>query len=226
MKRLLLAAAAMSLLLSPGRSGAADFCATAGATVTLTDLTWTEEDGLVRAKGAWTAGEGAAGVEVEYRVQSDRQWAEWRSGASGSWEVAFPYSVCRRNTFQVDVSPSFKSGSVLVHCLNQGRAVATRDFVISCQAQAQIGPCQWECEEGPPARCSGLCTGTARKGVGGLVALVGVNDQDYQVAEGPVKGPWSVPVTCAPGDRVTFKVRDRDGTGGFSNIAEQPCGKE
>jgi hypothetical protein len=56
--------------------------------------------------------------------------------------------------------------------------------------------------------------------------MQGVNGKNYQIVEGAPQGPWTWTVTCAPGDMVSFLVRDKAGTGVLSAVAELPCGKE
>jgi hypothetical protein len=223
MKNLLSVAGAMFLLLSAAPAGAAEVCANAKAAVTITDASWA--DGVLKASGTWQAGEGAVGVAMEYRIESDREWLELRAGASGTWEVAIPYRDCGRNTFQAESMPVVKSGAVQVHCLGKGQAV-TRNFNVDCSPAASFGSCQWECAEGPPVRCTGQCSGTGRGGTGTLLGLLGVNGKDFQYAEGPANGPWTAIVTCSPGDMVSFQVRDKGGAGAPSKTVEHPCGQE
>lgn len=210
---------------APASPPKSDVCAGAKGAVTIESVSFA--DGLLKAAGTWRVGEGRVGALVEYRIQSDRQAAEVRSGPEGTWEAALPYDRCGRSVLRVDVFPSVKSGAVQVHCLADGQAV-TRSFQVDCTPAAGIGPCQWECaeEQGKPDWCSGSCTATAKGGEGSLVAMIGMNDKDYQLVEGPEFGPWTAAVTCAAGDKVSFKVRDHVGSGAFSNVAELPCGKE
>jgi hypothetical protein len=213
----------MAILILPAAAGAADLCAKVKAGVEIKALSF--ENGTVKASGTWRVGEDSVGAMLEYRLQSDRQWAESRSGTSGTWEISLPWDKCYRSGFRVDVFPTLKVGNLLVHCTENGGS-AVQIFMASCAPSVALGPCQWECSEESPTQCSGTCTGTAKGGNGNLVALQGVNGKDFQVIEGPPRGPWSWSVTCSPGDKVSFKVRDQSGTGGFSNEAEWPCGKE
>ena len=222
MKIVFLSLGAALVLLSAASVEAADPCANARAAVTLKDVTWA--GGVLKASGTWQVGEGAAGVTMEYRVQSDRQWLEQRSGAAGAWEVALPYSRCGRNSFRAEAFPSVQSGAVQVQCLEKG-GTDTRTFMVDCTPTATLASCQWECAEGPPVRCTGQCTGTGKGGIGNLVGFLGINGKDYQVAEGPPAGPWTAVVTCSPGDMVSFMVRDKGGAGAPS-VVEHPCGQE
>jgi len=213
----------IALLLLPAAARAENLCASVKAGVTITNVSWAA--GVLKASGTWQVGEESPGAMLEYRVQSDRQWAESRSGKSGNWEVSLPWTSCDRSTFRVDVFPSLKLGDVLVHCTENGKSTK-QSFNVSCAPTAELGPCQWECVEEPAPRCSGTCTGTAKGGAGLLLAMQGINGQGFQVVEGPSQGPWTWTVTCAPGDKVSFKVRDQGGTGLFSKAAERSCGQE
>jgi hypothetical protein len=212
---------------APASPPKSDVCAGAKGAVTIETVSFA--DGVVKAAGTWRVGEGRAGALIEYRIQSDRQAAEVHSGPAGTWEAALPYGHCGRSVLRVDAFPSVKSGELQVHCLADGQA-ATRSFEVDCSPAADLGPCQWECAEPAGEKgktfCSGSCTATARGGEGSLVAMIGVDDEDYQLVEGPEFGPWTATVTCEPGHRVTFKVRDHVGSGAFSKVAELPCGKE
>jgi hypothetical protein len=102
---------------------------------------------------------------------------------------------------------------------------APRRFEISCAPKAEIVDCQWECEAGETPQCSGVCTASARLGKGGYLPFWGLNGEGWQqAAESASEGPWSFPVTCAPGQRISFKVRDRSGRGLWSEVDEIGCG--
>jgi hypothetical protein len=52
--------------------------------------------------------------------------------------------------------------------------------------------------------------------------------QTFEISCAPVaegEGPFTQAVTCMPGQKISFKVRDRDGRGLWSNVAELGCGK-
>jgi hypothetical protein len=51
-----------------------------------------------------------------------------------------------------------------------------------------------------------------------------VNGEGWQQGEATSEGPWSHPVACDPGQRISFKVRDRDGRGYWSAVDEIGCG--
>lgn len=224
MKNTMLSLGALLLCLSTAfPAGAAEVCADAKAAVTISDASWA--DGVLKVSGTWQAGEGTAGVMMEYRIESDREWLELRTGSSGTWEVTIPYRDCGRSNFQAEAIPSVRNGTVQVQCLGKGQA-ATRDFTVDCSPVAALASCQWECAEGPPVRCTGQCTGTGRGGLGNLLGFMGINRKDYKIAEGPPEGPWTAVVTCSPGDVVSFLVRDKGGAGAPSKVTERPCGRE
>jgi hypothetical protein len=51
-----------------------------------------------------------------------------------------------------------------------------------------------------------------------------VNGDAWQAAAEAGEGPFIQAVTCVPGQRISFKVRDRNGRGLWSNVAELGCG--
>lgn len=204
---------------------AADVCSGTKATVSIADVSYA--GGMLKAGGSWNVGEGSLGAILEYRVQSNRQWVESRPGISGEWILELPYDRCGRSTFEVQVLARVKSGEIEAVCLeSMGKAV--QHFVVDCKPKAVIGSCQWECvqEKDQPARCAGTCEAGAEGGLAGLVAMVAINDQGFQAVEGPDRGPWTLTLSCSPGDRISFKVRDHLGRGPFSDVAETLCGKE
>ena len=203
---------------------AQDPCAAATAAVTLGDFALGEDS--FDAKGTWQAGGGAVGVLLEFRVDNDRIRMESRSGASGSWEVASmrpKEAKCGRHTVRVHAYPSVKQGEGLLHCLGKG-ASAPRQFELSCAPIAEIVDCQWECGGGDKPQCTGTCTAQARKGRLSYAPFWGMNGDGWQQGADPGEGPWTHPVACAPGQRISFKVRDRDGRGLWSEIDEIGCG--
>jgi hypothetical protein len=202
-----------------------DLCSTATAAVTIADLAVGESS--IDAKGTWQAGGGAAGILLEYRIDSDRMQIESQSGASGSWEIARMEpndGRCGRHTLRVYVYPSVQDGARQLHCLARGSS-APRQFEISCAPIAEIVDCQWECTGGDSPQCTGICSASARKGRLGYVPFWGVNGVGWQQGGGePSGGPWTHPVACAVGQRISFKVRDRDGRGLWSEVDEIGCG--
>lgn len=202
-----------------------DLCSAATSSVDVGDVT-VAEDNTLDGKGTWAAGGGADGVLLEYRIDSDRMLSETRTGAAGSWdfERMLPNDTsCGRHTLVVFAFPSVKAGDRHLHCLK--RVTSTpRVFEISCSPRVEIVDCQWECSGGDSPLCNGVCTATARRGKLGYVPYWGVNGEDWEQGDASSEGPWSHPVACAPGERISFKVRDRDGRGYWSEVDEIGCG--
>ena len=203
---------------------AQDPCSTATAAVTITDLQVGEN--TIDAKGTWQV-EGAAGVLLEYRIDSDRMQSESRSGAAGSWDLTLArpgYLRCGPHTLRVIVFPSVQAGARLLHCLSRDTSTPRR-FEVSCAPIAEILDCQWHCTGGEDAECTGVCTAEARRGRVTYVPFWGVDGAGWQqVGEGHSKGPWTFPVACVPGQKISFKVRDRDEDGPWSEVDEIGCG--
>jgi hypothetical protein len=202
-----------------------DLCSAATVSVTIADLQVGEDS--IAAKGTWQVGGGAVGVLLDYRINNARGPMESHSDASGSWEAArleLFDKTCGFRELRVHAYPSVQDGPRLRHCVAQVKS-APQVFEISCAPKAEIVDCQWECEGGEAPRCSGLCAGSARLGRAGYLPFWGVNGEGWQqAAEAPSEGPWSHPVTCAPGQRISFKVRDRSGRGLWSEVDEIGCG--
>jgi len=204
---------------------AADPCSTATVSVTITDLKLGEDSLAVN--GTWQVGGGAVGVLMDFRINNARGPIESRSGTSGSWD--FPQlelidKSCGYYELRITAYPSVQDGPRLIHCVAQGSSIP-RPFQISCAPSVEIVDCQWECGGGEAPQCSGICSASARLGRPGYVPFWGVNGESWQQgAETPSEGPWSQPVTCSPGQRISFKVRDRNGRGLWSEVDEIGCG--
>lgn len=177
----------------------------------------------VKGEGTWEV-TGADGVLLEYRIDMDRYQAEMRTGAKGPWTVTqfFPYQECRKHTLRVYVFPAFRDGDRLFACLEHGSS-APKPFEFNCDPLAKIDSCAWQCSDD---ECTGTCTASASSGIPDYQAWWGLNDAHYEAVEGASKGPWKKEITCAPGERVNFKVRSRNGTGIWSKPAEWICGKQ
>jgi hypothetical protein len=201
----------------------ADLCPTATASATIADLTLKESQ--VDARGAWQSGGSAAGVILEYRFDSDRLQSEGQAGPSGTWTMTQDLTKygCGKHTLRVTAVPYVQDGARQVHCLNDSTFVK-QTFEVSCAPVAEIVDCQWECTGGDQPQCTGTCTGAARRGKLSYVPSWGVNDDAWQSAATPGEGPFTQAVSCAPGQKISFKVRDRDGRGLWSNVAELGCG--
>jgi hypothetical protein len=204
---------------------AQDLCSAATASVTITGLEVGETS--IAAKGTWQVGGGAVGILLDYRIDNGRGQMESRAGASGSWDIARMEpgdKKCGRHTLRVYAYPSVQDGAKQLHCVAQGSS-EPRQFEISCTPKAEIADCQWECSGGETPQCSGNCSAGARLGRPGYLPFWGLNGEGWQQgAEVPSEGPWSHPVTCAPGQRISFKVRDRNGRGLWSEVDEIGCG--
>lgn len=209
----------------PSAATEQDLCSTATAAVTVGELA--VEESFVDAKGSWQAGGGASGVMLEYRIDQDRFESETWLGAAGAWSVVRMKAKdqrCGRHTLRVYAYPSVQDGGRQLHCL--GRATsAARQFEISCAPIAEIVDCQWECSGGQVPHCNGICTATASRGKLSYVPFWGTDGEEWQQGtEATAAGPWNQVVACSPGQRISFKVRDRDGRGLWSNVDEIGCG--
>lgn len=212
------------LLLPAERARAADACAAASAAVAIAEASFA--DGVLTAHGSWEVSGASAlsGVMVEYRIDQDRLQSEVRPGTSGTWEVTQGFTICGPHTLRVFAFPAVQEGGRLMHCLERGVSQASR-FTVSCAPLAQIDSCAWECSgAAAERRCSGTCTGSASGGRGLYIPFWGLGGAGFQPVPPPFAGPWNQPVTCAAGQRVSFKVRDRHGSGAWSEVAERACG--
>jgi len=205
----------------PDRPAAA-VCAEADATPEKTSFT-EDHHGSFRVAGTWKASGKAVGVQLEYRIDSDRYGAESQRGAEGRWTYVDAFPECGPHTTRIHAYPLVLVGGREVICLGRDRSVAA-NFESSCLPEAQITGCAWRCNPGPPAVCTGTCTGQASGDLGGYVPYWGLDDAGYQAGpENDRQGPWTQSITCTPGQKVSFKVRGRAGTGGYSPPVEVPC---
>lgn len=211
----------LALILLAAPVAAADLCPTATASATIAELTVKEV--LVESKGGWQSGGSAAGVIVEYRFDSDRLQSEGQAGPSGNWHITQEILGCGNHTLRVTAVPYVQDGVRQVHCLNQSTFVK-QTFAVSCAPVAEIVDCQWECTGGKEPSCTGNCTGAARRGKLSYLPYWGVNGDAWQPAEMAGVGPFTQVVSCVPGQRISFKVRDRDGRGSWSEVDELGCG--
>ena len=219
MKRSMGVLLALPVLLAASPALAADLCASVSSSLTQSELTMVGEDSI-QAKGTWQVAGGAAGVMVETRIDSDRMQSEAQSGTSGSWSITQEVTQgCGRHTVRFFAFPYVQDGTRQVHCLKQVSSAA-KQFEISCLPVVEIVDCQWECSG---EECTGTCTTEARRGKLTYVPHWGVNGESWQAGD-PSEGPWTHPVACKPGQRISFKVRDRDGRGRWSEVDEIGCG--
>ena len=203
---------------------AQDPCSAATSAVTIGEFT--TGDGSVDAKGTWQAGGGASGIMLEFRMDNDRIRIETWSGASGTWQISSmspKEAKCGRHTLRVHAYPSVKLGEGQLHCVGKG-ASAPRQFEFSCAPIVEIVDCNWECGGGETPQCTGTCTAQASRGRLTYAPFWGVNGEGWQPGGEASEGPWTHPVACAPGQRISFKVRDRDGRGLWSEVDEIGCG--
>jgi hypothetical protein len=219
---------ALSLSALPAYPAAVEnLCPAATASATITELTVKES--VIESKGTWQAGGGAPGVVLEYRFDSDRLQSENQAGPAGTWHITQDLAGygCGKITLRVTAVPYVQEGVSQVHCLNRSTFVK-QTFEISCAPVAEIVDCRWECDGGTGGKtpgCTGTCTGSARRGKLSYLPSWGVNGDAWQSAAQSGEGPFTQAVTCMPGQKISFKVRDRDGRGLWSNVAELGCGK-
>jgi hypothetical protein len=187
------------------------------------------EKGVIKAGGTWqVSGGGAAGVLIEPRIEADRWQSETFTGKSGRWDFdqAFKWAKCGHYALRVYAYPSVKVNGHLYHCLDNDSSVPWR-FDVPCGAQVEITRCDWECGEGEdPGQCVGTCVGSVSAGFPPYQPLWGLNDGDYRPGEKSEAGPWSEVVHCKTGDKIAFKVRDRNGVGKTSPPAVLDCGAQ
>lgn len=214
---------ALFLMAVPVAATSSDLCAKATASATIAELTVKES--LVEAKGTWQSGGTAAGVILEYRFDSDRLQSEGQAGPSGSWQMSQDLAGygCANHTLRVTAVPYVQEGVSQVHCLNRSSYVK-QTFPVSCAPVVEIVGCQWECDAEKEPHCTGTCTGVARRGRLSYAPYWGVNNDAYQPGGEPGEGPFTQAVSCVPGQKISFKVRDRDGRGYWSEVAEVGCG--
>lgn len=204
-------------------------CAGVKASVTLDRQT--VENGVIKAGGTWQVSGGAVGVLIEPRIEADRWQSETFTGTSGTWDFnqALKWAKCGHYGFRVYAYPSVKVNGHLYHCLDNDSSVPWR-FDVPCGPQAEITHCDWECGEGEGGdQCVGTCVGSVTSGTPPYQPFWGLNDGGYEPGEKAASGPWSEVVHCRvgdPRDKVSFKVRDRNGGGKMSPPALLECGRE
>jgi hypothetical protein len=219
------AVASVLIPLSPVRAtGFPAACQSAQTAVTISGIEI--KDSTVQAKGTWQANSPAAGVMLEFRVDSDRLESEDQAGTSGAWSLDhdIAFEGCGQHTLRVYAFPYVMEGNRQVHCLQKNTSTPKR-FEVSCAPVVDILGCNWECGEDPKPECQGTCSASARRGRLSYVPYWGLDDANYQSGGDPSEGPWTQAVTCAPGQKVSFKVRDKNGLGFWSNVATRECGK-
>jgi hypothetical protein len=215
--------AGLALALPATAADTTSLCAATRSTVKIAEAPYT--DGLLTAHGSWEV-IGAAAVMLEYRIDQDRLQSEVRMGTSGTWEVTLPFKLCGPHTLRVFAFPVAQDGTRLAHCLERGSSTPSR-FTISCAPVAEISACVWECAEADGGRhCTGSCTAAVSGGRPPYLPFWGVDGADFQPVQPPGPGPWTQPVACAAGQKISIKVRDFHGTGAWSAMVERDCGRE
>lgn len=213
-----LPARAQAVLLPPAVD---PVCATVSANGAGTKVNSAE--GWVTAEGTWSVAGGAVGALIDYRIDNDRWFSETRPGAGGAWNLRIRFNDCGLFRLRIYVFPTVEAGGRQVHCLDKVSS-SYLDFENFCGPEIKVTGCDWECEEDPEPHCTGTCSGNARGGNPPYAVFRGLNNQGYEMTTTESQGPWTVPVACAPGEKVSFKVRDQGGIGGFSRPAEILCG--
>jgi hypothetical protein len=186
------------------------------------------EDGAIKATGTWQVSGGASGVLIEPRVDADRWQSETYPGTSGTWvfDQKYKWNKCGHYAVRVYAYPSVSMNGHLYHCLDNESSLPWR-FNVPCAPKAEIMHCDWDCGEGEDGKqCAGTCVGSATEGTPPYLPFWGLNDRDYKPGEQASMGPWTEVVRCAPGDKVSFKVRHLGGTGKGSQAVFLACGAE
>jgi hypothetical protein len=204
------------------RERAADPCAGRAAKVEISSLK--VEGTTVKASGLWWASPGTTHLGLEYRADGDRQVMEVRRGPQGSWDVTIPYPLCGKHVLRVYAFAAVDDDRGVQTLCFEGAPSKPQGFEVTCAPLAKLEKCSWKCSKGREPVCTGSCSVSGSGGMGALGALFGVNDAHYQNLAGPADGPWTGSVTCKPGDKVTFLVRDRSGVGTPSEKVEVDCG--
>jgi hypothetical protein len=226
MRQALILLLALSPLAALAQQPQDPVCKGAKASITLDRQT--VEKGVIKTGGTWQVSGSAVGVLIEPRIEADRWQSETFTGKSGKWDFdqAFKWAKCGHFGFRVFAYPSVKVNGHLYHCLENDSSVPWR-FDVPCGAMAEITRCDWECGEGEDAgQCVGTCVGSASAGFPPYQPFWGLNDGDYIPGEKAEAGPWSEVVHCKTGDKVAFKVRDRNGGGKMSPAVFVDCGAQ
>jgi|SRR6185436_19369791 len=224
--RLLLAAVAVILLASLAQ----DEDKRCPATVAQGAVTQVEyKNGQVLASGTWEVSGGAAGALLEFRFDNDRRQAEMRTGTSGTWSIVESFTTCDRplHAIRVFVFPAVQKGEGQMNvCLSRLKRSDLKQFQFPCGAQVEVEHCSWECEDGDPPMCAGMCAVVATGGKIPYTLFETLGDGKEQKAGDPSQGSWTVHLTCKRGEKVSFFTRDNYGRGRPSPAAERICGQE
>ena len=184
------------------------------------------EKGVIKTGGTWQVSGGAVGVLIEPRIEADRWQSETFTGTSGKWDFdqAFKWAKCGHFALRVYAYPSVKVNGHLYHCLDNDSSVPWR-FDVPCGPLVEIKRCDWECGEGDAGdQCVGTCVGSVTGGTPPYQPYWGLNDNGYKPGEKAESGSWSEVVQCKNGDKIAFKVRDRNDGGKMSPPVLLDCG--
>ncbi len=221
----LVAAIAATLLASPAR--AEDPCLATDAAGAVIQVDY--KNGQLLASGTWEVSGGAAGALLEFRVDNDRRQAEMRTGTSGTFSIVESFATCDRplHAIRVFVFPAVREGEGQMNvCLKQFKKSDLKQFQFRCGAQVEVDHCTWECEDGDPPMCAGMCAVGATGGKLPYTLFQTLGDGKEQQAGDPSQGAWTVRLTCKRGEKVSFFTRDNYGRGKPSPAAERICGQE
>ncbi len=189
--------------------------ATAGATVARGGMV----GGEVVANGTWESGGGATGVLLEYRIDSDRYFAETRLGSRGEWAARFPYELCGDHRLRVFAFPLVGAGEHRTVCLGASRS-AVAPFQNHCGTVPSFA-CEWRCEG---AECTGSCSAAVSGGEGPFTLMVNSGRSGFREAAPAGPGPFEFEVRCRAGDAVRLRARGGAANRGFSPAVELKCG--
>lgn len=181
------------------------------------------ELGTLNARGSYSA-TNADGAFIEYHLDGDRHFAEWRSEATGGWRYVEAGQTCGQHALRIYVYPTIKSPEGLLICLAQG-ASQRGQVDIPCLPTARFAGCSWQCGAGDSGRCTGTCTITAVTGRPPYVAFFGLEDKWEATPSDTAAGSFRHQWTCARGQELMARVRDRAGAGTWSSVARHRCGE-
>jgi hypothetical protein len=221
--RLVVAAAFAATALAAADESPRDVCAEASAQVSLEQFGMDGKE--FTARGTWSAGGNAAGVLLEYRIDSDRMAAEARLGPGGTWETRIGGKPCGRKIFKVVAFPLAPDGSRDAVCMSKP-AAQDANYLSECLAPVTLSECEWDCGDGPDAACVGRCLGAVATAEGKrFVPQVRVSGILFQTVDAPSPGPWWLNLNCSLGQKVAFRVREASGARDYSLPVEIDCGR-
>lgn len=219
----LAAAAALAAVAAGAADGTGrDVCAQASAVVDLAEVKMAGDE--LTARGTWAAAGNAAGVLLEYRIDSDRMAAEARLGPGGAWETRIPGRDCGHHYFRVTALPLAPDRERQEVCIAKP-ATENTGYDAECVAPVSLSDCEWDCQEGPDGACTGRCVGSIAAASGPFVPQLRIGDALFKSVGAASPGPWSLSVRCQSGQPVAFRVRQPGGRRDHSLPAEVVCGR-